>query len=433
MEFGINRTTKYLKDKISVITVVFNAVTKIENTILSVINQDYENIEYIVIDGGSNDGTLDVIKKYSNKISKIVSEIDKGIYDAMNKGVDLSEGDWINFMNAGDEYIDNQVLSRIFLHNKPSETTSVIYGDAVINKRNNVLGRFDANKSIESIWKGPVFRHGTMFTRTDIHKKYPFDLSQELKICSDFDFILKLYYKGYIMSYSGKTILKYEEEGVSNNTVNNAINNKKLIKKYDKRLSYIIWHNLNILRCFLLINVNKIIRFTFDFVYYIFNYFISYIPFYFIRHIYLKYILKINFAKNTSFHIGTFLVGRYLKIGEGTIINRNCMIDSRAYVEIGNNVSISPDVHIISGSHEVNSVSFDYVGASIIIQDNVFIGSRATILQGVTIGEGAVISAGAIVVKNVLPYDIVGGIPAKKIGERIKVLKYSLNYSPWFH
>lgn len=89
---------------ISVVTVAYNAVTTIEKTILSVINQTYPNVEYIIIDGGSTDGTVEIIKKYANKLAYWVSEPDNGIYDAMNKGAKVATGEWINFMNCGDSF-----------------------------------------------------------------------------------------------------------------------------------------------------------------------------------------------------------------------------------------------------------------------------------------------------------------------------------------
>ncbi|MCI5136399.1 MAG: glycosyltransferase [Candidatus Electrothrix sp. AW2] len=99
------------KDKplITVITVVFNGVQRLEETILSVIGQTYDNVEYIIIDGGSTDGTLDIIRKYEHAIDYWVSEKDRGIYDAMNKGIDLTTGEWMNFMNAGDSFFSKNI------------------------------------------------------------------------------------------------------------------------------------------------------------------------------------------------------------------------------------------------------------------------------------------------------------------------------------
>lgn len=99
---------------ISVVTVSYNAVLTIEQTILSVINQTYPHIEYIIIDGGSTDGTVDIIKKYANRIAYWVSEPDKGIYDAMNKGIRTAKGEWINFMNAGDLFYSKDTLEKVF-------------------------------------------------------------------------------------------------------------------------------------------------------------------------------------------------------------------------------------------------------------------------------------------------------------------------------
>src|SRR5690606_4665890 len=102
------------KPALSVITVVYNNVKDIERTILSVINQTYKNIEYIIIDGVSTDGTLDIIHQYSEKISHIVSEPDKGIYDAMNKGLSVATGDYVLFMNSGDEIYAHDTVEKVF-------------------------------------------------------------------------------------------------------------------------------------------------------------------------------------------------------------------------------------------------------------------------------------------------------------------------------
>ena len=106
-------TTNRQNFKISVVTVCYNAVETIEKTILSVLAQKYQNIEYIIIDGGSTDGTVNIIKKYADKLAYWVSEPDKGIYDAMNKGIAIATGDYINFMNAGDKFFSSEVIEQV--------------------------------------------------------------------------------------------------------------------------------------------------------------------------------------------------------------------------------------------------------------------------------------------------------------------------------
>lgn len=115
---------------LTIITVVRNAENSIENTILSIINQDYSYIEYIIIDGGSTDNTLKIISKYEKYIHILISEPDNGIYDAMNKGISQASNDWINFMNAGDEFYNKNTCSRISEYIK-SRNCSVFYGDHI--------------------------------------------------------------------------------------------------------------------------------------------------------------------------------------------------------------------------------------------------------------------------------------------------------------
>lgn len=113
--------------KITVVTVCFNAEKVLEQTMLSVLSQTYKDIEYLVIDGGSKDGTLDIIKKYSDKV-KWISEPDKGIYDAMNKAVKMASGEWINFMNAGDCFASIDVWENVFSKEYPEEV-NFLYSD----------------------------------------------------------------------------------------------------------------------------------------------------------------------------------------------------------------------------------------------------------------------------------------------------------------
>lgn len=142
-----------------------------------------------------------------------------------------------------------------------------------------------------------------------------------------------------------------------------------------------------------------------------------------------RHILKIRFGEDTSFHWRTrFFAPWGIKVGNNTIIGNDCFLDGRLGLEIGNNVNISGHIHIYTMQHDVQSPDFAGVGGAVIIEDYVWIATRSIILPGVKIGQGAVVATGAIVTRDVEPYTIVGGIPAKKIGERTKDLRYKLKY-----
>jgi glycosyltransferase involved in cell wall biosynthesis len=204
-------TSNEVKPLITVVTVVFNGEKFLEETILSVINQTYDNVEYIIIDGGSTDGTLDIIKKYEHAIDYWVSEKDKGIYDAMNKGIELASGQWINFMNGGDRFYGNDVLQII------SFETDLVDYDVVYGNHQIIYpsGRIRMAKAglIKDLWKGSQFCHQATFVKNRYHKVNKFNLCT--KIVADFEFFYYAWNRGAIFKYLNLNIVKYAAGGLS--------------------------------------------------------------------------------------------------------------------------------------------------------------------------------------------------------------------------
>lgn len=173
--------------KISVVTVCYNAANSIEGTIKSVINQTYENIEYIIIDGGSTDGTVDIIKKYEDRISYWVSEPDHGIYDAMNKGIAVATGGYINFMNAGDKFCSHETLNEFVP--QISESTIIAFGNWHITL--NGLKQSRKPLSWKYLKRQIPFCHQAAFYQTKYHKNHLF--SPELKLVADYKIVYDAY------------------------------------------------------------------------------------------------------------------------------------------------------------------------------------------------------------------------------------------------
>jgi acetyltransferase-like isoleucine patch superfamily enzyme len=173
---------------------------------------------------------------------------------------------------------------------------------------------------------------------------------------------------------------------------------------------------------------------------YLTNHVIAHVPSYTLRHGWYARVLGIRRGETSSILMGCRfyfyrLFGRGqggLVIGEGTIVNRGCYFDMRGGIEIGRNVSISPEVSMITSGHLVDDPDFGIEDLPIVIGDRAWIGSRVTILPGVQVGEGAVVAAGAVVAKDVEPFAVVGGTPAKKIKERTRELSYQLSFRPLF-
>ncbi len=425
------------KPKVSVITVVRNDKYLIERTIKSVSNQDYDNIEYIIIDGNSNDGTKEVIERNSDKVTLFLSEEDDGIYHAMNKGAMISSGDLLAYLNSGDYYVDQQVISDVVIHWLHNGTPDVVYGHSNIESKTGSISRVIADSSIEQLWKGPVFRHGSMFVRRRIQLENPFDVDDSFRISADFKLIFHLYSEKATFSFIDRSIITFNDGGVSSNHLRCLKDNWKIVRCYTKNPKYWLWYSQQLLKAILRIIFYATLRPFLGIFYqfltqYLTNNIIAYIPFYCVRHFYYRRICGIKIGKYASIHLRTFITGTKISIGENSVIGRSCYLDGRCSLTIGSNVSISPHVHIITASHDLNSAYFSNIWKPVEIGDQAWIGSRATIMPGVKIGVGAVVGVGSVVTKNVDPYDVVAGNPAKRIKTRNKLLNYSTKWMPYF-
>lgn len=215
--------------KVTVVTITYNAVQYLEKTLQSIISQDYKNIEYIIIDGGSIDGTLDIIKRYEEQIDLCLSEPDGGVYDAMNKGIDKASGHWINFMNAGDVFSSSTSVSDV-IKVIDLESDVAIGGINTVNKDFKVveLKKFEG---AENLWKFNPCYHQAAFVQTALMKKYKFDLRYE--ILSDYNFMLKAYISGCKFQSIDFPVANYLLGGLSEqNTTKVAIEGLSILSQY---------------------------------------------------------------------------------------------------------------------------------------------------------------------------------------------------------
>ncbi|MCK9423304.1 MAG: glycosyltransferase [Bacteroidales bacterium] len=176
----------------------------------SIISQDYPDLEIIVVDGGSTDGTQEVIGHFADQIDYWVSEPDLGIFDAMNKGLARATGEWVNFMNAGDVFSNNHVLSTVF--NKESMDAAVIYGDSIAHYPAFKTWR----KALppEDLWKGMICCHQSMFFLTNLIRKVGYNA--DLHFSADYEMILRLYIAGKKFRYIPEIIAVFDTRGISN-------------------------------------------------------------------------------------------------------------------------------------------------------------------------------------------------------------------------
>ncbi len=223
--------------KISIITVVYNNQSTIRQAIESVLNQSYSNIEYVIIDGNSKDNTVSIIEEYKNRLGYFISEPDKGLYDAMNKGIQACTGDIIGILNSDDLYQDLDVINDVMKQFNDDPKLDILYGDLVYVKSE------DTNKIVRN-WKSKMYYeeffenanvppHPALFVKSKVYNESGlFDL--QYKLAADYELMLRIFKKhNFNSKYINRLIIKMRLGGATNQSFSNIVNqNKEILKSW---------------------------------------------------------------------------------------------------------------------------------------------------------------------------------------------------------
>ena len=224
--------------KVSVITVVYNGIAHLEQTIQSVINQTYENIEYIIIDGGSTDGTVALLEKYDEHIEYWTSEEDSGIYDAMNKGIAKATGEIVGLINADDWYEQDAVRKVVetFLHSG----AGVVHGSMNIVKENGTNFLKYAQKNVDNLKKGMVLNHSTIFAKRELYVEHgSFDTNY--KIVADWEKMLQWWLADVTFVAVDDEIASFRIGGVSSEHLKKSFAEKHSVRDKHQLYYFVDW------------------------------------------------------------------------------------------------------------------------------------------------------------------------------------------------
>jgi len=227
---GLFKSSRPELPLISVITVVFNGEQYIEQTIQSIINQSYKNIEYIIIDGGSTDETVDVIRRYDDQINYWISEPDNGIYSAMNKALSITNGDWIFFLGSDDILFDADVIYRFFSSQKNFDV-DVVFGDVIYS--NNYY--FKSQLNYKMLLRNTLHHQGCFYNK---HLFYDYTYQDSYKICADYELNLKIYTQKCSYKYLNIPVSIFRIGGKSSINRNLSINEMNDIR--GKHVNYVV-------------------------------------------------------------------------------------------------------------------------------------------------------------------------------------------------
>ena len=252
-ESSINNSTPFSNPLVSIITVTYNAEKYLEQTITSVLNQTYKNIEYIIIDGASTDNTIDIIKKYESQITSWVSEKDNGLYYAMNKGIDIAKGSIIGILNADDYYYPDAINNIVDAYLKKQD--DIFHGDiSLISNSSTITMTPDFSKMNQQ----PSIFHPTCFVKKTVYDTIgKFDT--RYTISADYDFLLRCIKHNYTFQYVPKLITSFRTGGMSNSCYSN-IEGYKIMKKHNTGFqNQVIWRGI---KCYVKTFIKRMINFS---------------------------------------------------------------------------------------------------------------------------------------------------------------------------
>lgn len=202
--------------KVSIVTIVYNGEKEIERTIESVLDQTYKNVEYIIVDGASKDGTMDVVRKYEAKISRVISEPDSGIYNAMNKGLKAATGDYIYFANSGDEIASPNVLEIVVdAICAEDKWPDIVYG-GYQELRNGIRSEMIPSRSHKWAWYGMFASHQSTFCKLETIRNHDIRFDESYKIAADYKFLITMVKYGTHFVQLPISISLFDLSGISN-------------------------------------------------------------------------------------------------------------------------------------------------------------------------------------------------------------------------
>ncbi|MBE6275373.1 MAG: glycosyltransferase [Bacteroides sp.] len=244
----------YLHPTFSIITVTYQADKVLEETILSVIHQTYKQVEYIIVDGGSTDRTLSIIDQYRPHIQRVVSEPDKGLYDAMNKGIALATGDYLCFLNAGDTFHKNETLEQIAHTLKSPELPDVIYGETAIVDANRQFLHMRKKSAPDNLnWKsfkqGMLVCHQAFFASRELAVAHPYDL--QYRFSADFDWCIRIMKKAKCLHNTRLILINYLNEGMTTQNHKASLKERfRIMVKHYGWFSTVLHHAWFVIRLF---------------------------------------------------------------------------------------------------------------------------------------------------------------------------------------